>query len=60
MNDHLLQCIEAAGQAGQPQTLYLVLDRALGLVVGHRLFTMMVLAADGVKVRRVYSNHPDA
>ncbi len=60
LNDHLLHCIEAAGQAGQPQVLYRALDRALGEVVGHRLFTMMVLAADGVKVRRVYSNQPDA
>ena len=58
MNDQLLLCIEAAGEPGQPQALYAALDRLLAAVVGHRLFTMMVLAADGVKVRRVYSNEP--
>jgi GAF domain-containing protein len=60
MNDALLQCIEAAAQAGQPQVLYRALDSALRTVIGHRLFTMMVLATDGVKVRRVYSNQPEA
>lgn len=57
---HLLACVEAAAQPGQPQTLHAALDRALAAVVGHRLITMMVLAADGEKVRRVYSNQPAA
>lgn len=55
----LLRCIEAAELPGQPQPLYRAVDATLNQVVGHRLFTMMVLARDGVKVRRVYSSRPD-
>lgn len=55
----LLGCVEAAEQSGQPQPLYRAIDAALGQIVGHTLFTMMVLARDGVKVRRVYSSRPD-
>ncbi len=55
----LLRCIEAAELLGQPQPLYRAVDAALNQSVGHRLFTMMVLARDGVKVRRVYSSRPD-
>ncbi len=58
MSERLLACIEAAAQAGQPQVLYAAVDRALAAVAGHRLFTMMVIDADGVKVRRIYSNQP--
>jgi GAF domain-containing protein len=60
LNTHLLACVEAAAQPGQPQLLYAALDRALAAIVGHRLFTMMVIDADGLKVRRVYSNQPAA
>lgn len=55
----LLRCIESQALPGQPQPLYRAIDAALAQCVGHKLFTMMVLARDGVKVRRVYSNRPD-
>lgn len=55
----LLGCVEAAESPSQPQPLYRAIDSALERLIGHKLFTMMVLARDGVKVRRVYSNRPD-
>lgn len=58
-SDALHRCIEAAALPGQPQPLYRAIDAAVNEIVGHRLFTMMVLARDGVKVRRVYSSRPD-
>lgn len=45
---------------GQPQALYAALDRALGQLIGHRLFTLLYVTASGTEVARVYSSQPDA
>lgn len=42
--------------AGQPRPLFEALDRLTGAVVGHQLFTLLVV--DGDEVARVYSNRP--
>ena len=41
---------------GQPQALFQALDRLTNDVVGHRLFTLLVV--DGSEVARVYSSRP--
>jgi hypothetical protein len=56
----LLTCVDAQAVAGQPAPLYAAIDAAIRELVGHKLFTMMVLARDGERVRRVYSNQPSA
>ena len=54
------QAAAAGALADQPKALFQAVDRALGDIVGHKLFT--VLAADMAARRnlRLYSNMPDA
>jgi len=54
----MLTCAAALAGPGQPHTLYGAIEHAFATLVGHRLFTMMVLDRDGNRVRRVYSNRP--
>jgi GAF domain-containing protein len=45
---------------GQPHAVYAALDRQMGALIGHRLFTLMVFDERARTVERVYSNQPAA
>ncbi len=45
---------------GQPDATYRALDAALRDAIGHKLFTLLVVAPGGAEVERVYSSDPDA
>jgi GAF domain-containing protein len=45
---------------GQPHAVYAALDRQLGTLIGHKLFTLMVFDERARTVERVYSNQPAA
>jgi hypothetical protein len=47
----------ALGAPGQPQALYVTLERVLGRLLGHKLFTIMVRYDSGDS-ERLYSNQP--
>ncbi len=58
---NLLQgVVEAARCPGQPQTLFVAMDHALGQVAGHKLFTLMLLHRDTGEAERIYSSNPGA
>jgi hypothetical protein len=54
----LRRCTAAAGERGQPQPLYRAIDDSVQRLVGHKLFTLLVV--DGDEVARVYSSNPTA
>jgi hypothetical protein len=56
----LLEAARALAAPGQPQPLYRALDRLLGDLIGHKLFTLMIYDAEAREVARVYSNQPAA
>ena len=49
-------CRAAAGKPGQPAPLHQAVDAAVQKLVGHKLFTLLVV--DGAEVARVYSSNP--
>jgi GAF domain-containing protein len=51
-------CLDALAEPGQPAPLYAAMDRALAGLVGHRLFTLLYVTADGKEVARCYSSNP--
>ena len=56
----LADCAATLGLPGQPRTGFDALEAALGRLIGHKLFTLMVLDCDKGEAERVYSNQPDA
>lgn len=54
----LHRCTLAARQPGQPGPVYRAVDEAVQKLVGHKLFTLLVV--DGQEVARVYSSNPTA
>lgn len=54
----LARCTAAAGKSGQPNVVYGAIDAAVQKLVGHRLFTCLIV--DGDEVSRVYSSNPTA
>jgi len=56
----LNRCVAAMGEKGQPQALFAALDRELAGVVGHKLFTIMVLDYGRGVAERIYSNQPES
>ncbi|MBL8697534.1 MAG: GAF domain-containing protein [Alphaproteobacteria bacterium] len=52
----LARCTLAARQPGQPAPVYRAIDEAVQKLVGHKLFTLLVV--DGQEVARVYSSNP--
>ncbi len=52
----LARCTAIARQPGQPTPLYGAIDAAVQKLVGHRLFTCLIV--DGDEVSRVYSSNP--
>jgi hypothetical protein len=51
-------CLAALRQAGPPDALFKTVDRALQDTVGHKLFTLLYVAPDGKRVKRLYTNRP--
>lgn len=47
-------------EPGQPAALHHALDKAFQEVVGHRLFTLLIVAPGGREVERVYSSNLEA
>ena len=57
---HLVAVARAGGESGQPGALFAALDVAMGAVIGHKLFTVLVYHADAAQSERRYSNQPAA
>jgi hypothetical protein len=55
---HLEAVAAALAQPGQPAPLWAALDRALGAVIGHRLFTVLRFHSDSSESERCYTNQP--
>jgi hypothetical protein len=51
-------CIAALKQPGPPDTVFKVVDAALAEVVGHKLFTLLYVAPNRRRVKRIYTNMP--
>jgi hypothetical protein len=51
-------CLAALKQPGTPEALFKAIDRALAGTVGHKLFTLLYVAPDGKRVKRLYTNMP--
>ena len=56
----LLEAAVALRRAGQPGATFEALDRALGAVLGHRLFTVLRYHHDSGESERLYSSQPGA
>ncbi len=56
----LQEVVNAARRPGQPEALFAAMDHALGLVAGHKLFTLMRLHRDTHEAERIYSSNPVA
>jgi hypothetical protein len=53
-------CLAALRQPGPPDALFKAIDRALAATVGHKLFTLLYVAPGAKRVKRIYTNMPDA
>ena len=51
-------CLVALKQPGSPEPLFKAIDQALATTVGHKLFTLLYVAPDGKRVKRLYTNMP--
>jgi hypothetical protein len=52
-------CIAALKQPGPADTLFKAIDRALAGTVGHKLFTLLYVAPNKLRVKRLYTNMPN-
>jgi hypothetical protein len=57
---HLAAVAAALTAAGQPAATFVALDRALGAVLGHKLFTILLHHDDTRESERIYTNQPAA
>ncbi len=51
-------CLAALKQPGSSDALFKAIDKALSEVVGHKLFTLLYVAPDRKRVKRLYTNMP--
>ncbi len=51
-------CLTALKQPGPTENLFKAVDRALAETVGHKLFTLLYVAPNGKRVKRIYTNMP--
>ena len=51
-------CLAALKQPGPPEHLFAAVNRALAETVGHKLFTLLYVAPNGKRVKRMYTNMP--
>jgi hypothetical protein len=57
---HLADVATAIARAGQPEVTFRALERALGAVLGHTLFTILLHHDDTRESERIYTNQPAA
>jgi hypothetical protein len=57
---HLQAVAAVASKGGPPHALFAALDVALGAVLGHKLFTVMLYHGETGESERVYTNQPAA
>jgi hypothetical protein len=57
---HLVGVAQAAAHSGQPEALFAALESAMGAVIGHKLFTVLVYHAAAAQSERRYTNQPVA
>jgi hypothetical protein len=57
---HLMTVAAAVAQGGQPETTFRALDAAMGAVLGHKLFTVLLHHAETRESERLYTNQPAA
>lgn len=64
MNERLLagflSVTDAIARDGAPEAAFRAVETAIGDLLGHRLFTILVRREGGEEVERVYSSQPDA
>ena len=51
-------CLAALKQPGPPEALFKAVDKALADTVGHKLFTLLYVAPNRKRVKRLYTNMP--
>lgn len=51
-------CLAALSRPGPPEVLFKTIDKAMADTVGHKLFTLLYVAPDGKRVKRLYTNMP--
>ena len=51
-------CLAALRQPGPAETFFKVLDKGLANEVGHKLFTLLYVAPNRKRVKRIYTNMP--
>ncbi len=56
--DHLAACACALASGSGPQALYATLDASVKTLVGHRLFTLLVVIEGGREVERIHTSDP--
>ncbi len=52
----LCRVITSAAKTGQPESIFCALDDALGIVIGHRLFTLLMIDEKTSEAQRIYTN----
>jgi len=57
---HLEAVARAITEAGQPEPAFRALDRAMGAVIGHKLFTVLLHHPGARESERRYTNQPAA
>jgi GAF domain-containing protein len=57
---HLEAVARAVREAGQPDPSFQALDRAMGAVIGHKLFTVLLHYPEARESERQYTNQPAA
>jgi hypothetical protein len=64
MSDRLLPALIAIADAiaadAAPEAAFRAVDRAVADVLGHTLFTVLIVAEGGAEVERVYSSDPES
>ena len=55
-----LQRVQVAAGSAEPRAVFAELDRALGAVLGHKLFTVLLYHEATGESERVYTNQPSA
>jgi transcriptional regulator with GAF, ATPase, and Fis domain len=58
--DELSACTQVMVSATTPEALYQRIDRAVQSLVGHRLFTLLVVVEGGREVERIHASNPVA
>ncbi|MEJ0068404.1 MAG: hypothetical protein WDO24_06390 [Pseudomonadota bacterium] len=56
----LSEAVAALPRRSQPKPLYAAIEKSLGTLIGHKLFTLMIFDERNRTMQRVYSNQPKA